>query len=127
MTDVGELVDSTGGAPSGELVGAIDALRDCEQVSNACAMAMVEAGGMVLEVRRALDCADLCEAAERVLSRAQAPDPAVIAAVVEAAAVACEASAAACGAHSDHHSHCRLHSASARRCADALRALQKAS
>lgn len=44
-----------------------------------------------------------------------------------AGAAACAASAAACGAHSDHHPHCRLHSASARRCADALRAPQKAS
>ena len=125
MTDVGEMVASTGGTPSGELVAAISALRDCEQVSNACAMAMVEAGGMVLEVRRALDCADVCEAAERVLSRNQSPDPVVIAAVVDAAAVACEASSAACGAHADHHPHCRLHSASAARCAAALRALQE--
>ena len=126
MTDVGEMIYSTGGTSSPELVAAINALRDCEQVSNACAMAMVDTGGMVLEVRRALDCADVCEAAERVLSRNQSTDPAVVAAVFEAAAVACAASASACGAHAGHHPHCRLHSASAQACADALRALQKA-
>jgi hypothetical protein len=126
MTDIAQMVDSTGGTPGPELVAAIAALRDCEQVSNACAMAMVQTGGMVVEVRRALDCADVCEAAERVLSRSQAPDPAVVAAVVEAAALACEASATACAAHAEHHPHCRLHSASARTCAEALRMLQKA-
>jgi hypothetical protein len=88
-------------------------------------MAMVDTGGMVTEVRRALDCADLCDATERVVSRGPAADPGVVAAAVEAAAVACEASAAACGAHAGHHDHCRLHSASAQACAAALRALQQ--
>ena len=45
--------------------------------------------------------------------------------VVEAAIMACEASAAACGAHAECHDHCRLHSGFAQACADALRLLQK--
>jgi hypothetical protein len=121
MTDTRTMIDSAYGSPTLELTAAIDALRDCEQTCTSCAMAMVDSGGMVTEVRRALDCADLCDAAERVLSRGPAADPGVIAAVVEAVAVACEASAAACGAHAGHHDHCRLHSASAQ----ALRALQQ--
>lgn len=125
MTDTRAMMGSTG-ATTNELAAAIDALRDCEQTSNACAMAMVEAGGMVVEVHRALDCADVCEAAERVLSRGAAADPRTVAAVVEAGVVACETSAAACGAHADHHTHCRLHSMSAQACAGALRTLQKA-
>lgn len=126
MTDTRNMLDAAHGDPSTEVAAAIDALRDCEQTCTSCAMAMVETGGMATEVRRALDCADLCDAAERVLARGPHSDPSVVAAAVEAAAVACEASAAACGAHADHHEHCRLHSSSARACADALRALQKA-
>jgi hypothetical protein len=125
MTDTQAMVDAAGGAHSSKLSAAIDALRDCEQTCTSCSMAMVASGGMVTEVRRALDCADLCDAAERVLSRGPAADSTVVAAAVEAAAVACEASAAACGAHAEHHEHCRLHSTSAAACADALRALQK--
>lgn len=121
MSDTEEMIRNTGGVVTVELVTAIDALRGCELASGSCAMAMVESGGMVVEVRRALDCADVCAAAHRVLSRGPAPDAAVNA----AALVACDASAAACGAHADHHEHCRLHSAGARACADALRALQK--
>jgi hypothetical protein len=124
-TDTRDMLNAAHGDPSPELTGAIDALRDCEETCTSCAMAMVDTGGMAAEVRRALDCADLCDAAERVLARGPHSDPRVIAAAVEAAAVACEASAAACGPHAEHHAHCRLHSASAQACADALRALQQ--
>jgi hypothetical protein len=123
-TDTRKMMESASGTASDELTAAIDALEDCEKASNACAMAMVEGGGMAAEVHQALDCADVCDATERVLSRGPAPDPRVTAAVVEAAIVACEASAAACGAHAGHHDHCRLHSGSAKACADALRALK---
>ncbi|OLT11889.1 hypothetical protein BJF78_25510 [Pseudonocardia sp. CNS-139] len=129
MSDTLQVIDNAGAGPvpaHAELARVIDALRECEQVSNSCAMAMVEVGGMVTEVRRALDCADMCDAAERILSRGPATDPGIVAAVVEACLRACEASARACGAHADHHVHCRLHSASARRCAEALRGLQGA-
>lgn len=111
MTDTRAMLDAAHGDPTPERTAAIDALRDCEETCTSCAMAMVETGGMAPEVRRALDCADLCDAAERVLARGPHGDAHVIAAVVEAAAVACEASAAACGAHAEHHDHCRLHSA----------------
>lgn len=122
-TDTRKLIAGADSGVSDEFTAAIDALEDCEKASNACAMAMVTAGGMAAEVRQALDCADVCDAAERVLSRGMSPDPRVVAAVVEAAIAACEASAAACGAHAEHHDHCRLHSGSAKACADALRAL----
>jgi hypothetical protein len=123
-TDTRTMMDSVGVAANDEAIAAIDALGDCVKASTACAMAMV-VGGMATEVRLALNCADVCDATGHVLARGLAADPRLVAAVVEAAVVACEASAAACGAHSEHHAHCRLHSDSARTCADALRALQK--
>jgi uncharacterized protein GlcG (DUF336 family) len=60
VTETLRVIDSAGAGPvpaHAELAAVIDAVRECEQASNACAMAMVEAGGMVTEVRRALDCA----------------------------------------------------------------------
>ena len=123
--DTREMMDSTGGTLSAELIAAIDALGACANASNICAMAMVEAGGMAAEVHQALDCADVCGSTQRVLVRGQAPAPQVTAAVVEAAIVACEASAAGCGAHAGCHDHCRLHSGYALACIEALRLLQK--
>ena len=120
-----QMMDSTGHTSSDELIAAIDALGACEKASSICAMAMVEGGGMAVEVHQALDCADVCEFTQRVLFRGPAPAPAVTAAVVEAAIVACEASAAACGAHAKCHDHCQQHSGCAQACADALRLLQK--
>lgn len=125
MTDTQAMVDSAGTAPGSEFAAAIDVLHDCAQASTACAMAMVEAGGMATEVRLSLACADLCAAAERVLSRGPGGASDVVTSAVDAAVVACEASAAACGAHADHNEHCRLHSASAQACADTLRILQR--
>ncbi|MBA2310757.1 MAG: four-helix bundle copper-binding protein [Pseudonocardiales bacterium] len=125
MTDTRAMLDTGGGDASPERAAAIDALLDCAQTCQTCAMAMVQSGGMAAEVRRAMDCGDLCEAAERILSRGPDPERRVVAAAVEAARVACEASAAACGAHADHHPHCRLHSKSAQARAEALGALQK--
>ena len=122
--DTQAMLDSAGGG-SGELASALDALTACEQASTVCATAMDELGGMAFEVHRALDCADVCAATRRVLSRVAHQDPRVVAAVIESAVVACESSAADCDAQADHHEHCRRHSAAAHVCAQALRALQK--
>ncbi len=86
VTSTREVLDSRGGDPGLAMTTAVDALRDCEQASNACAMAMamISDGGMVAEVRRALDCADMCQATHRVLSRGPAPDETVVATLVDA-------------------------------------------
>ncbi len=126
MTDTRTTIETTGGTATAELVAAVDALQDCERISTACATAMAATGAMATEVRRALDCADQCATTARVLLRATSPDTAVLAAVVEAAVVVCETTAAACGAHADHHDHCRVHAQSASACASTLHALQAA-
>ncbi|GAA1386733.1 hypothetical protein GCM10009613_21180 [Pseudonocardia kongjuensis] len=98
----------------------VEILHEAERASTACASAMVGAGGMEREVLLALDCADLCSAAARVLGRRHG-DEAVARAAVEAAMLACEASSAACGAHAGHHEHCRRHSEITRDAAALLR------
>ncbi|MBN9737181.1 Ferredoxin [Pseudonocardia sp. Ae168_Ps1] len=98
----------------------VEKLHDAERASTACASAMVAGGGMEREVLLALDCADLCSAAARVLGR-RAADRAVAETAAAAALRACEASAAACGAHADHHEHCRLHAETTTETAAVLR------
>ncbi|ANY07193.1 hypothetical protein [Pseudonocardia sp. HH130630-07] len=98
----------------------IEKLHDAERASTACASAMVATGSMEREVLLALDAADLCAAAARVLGRRPVDDT-VAGAAASAAALACEASSAACAAHAEHHEHCRLHAEVTRETAALLR------
>ncbi|MDB5066658.1 MAG: hypothetical protein JWM18_3092 [Chloroflexi bacterium] len=108
----------------GELSAAIDALSECERDATACAMAMAAGdGGMTSAIHAALDCVDTTASARHVLLRTVAPDAGVLRAVVTAARAAAERSATECGAHAGHHAHCRVHSESSRRAADACKAL----
>lgn len=128
MSDTLQIIDSAGAGPvpiHAELAAVLDALRECGQASSACAMAMVGVGGMVLEVRRALDCADICDATARILSRGPATDLSIAGAAVHACVLACLASAEACRPHAVEHDHCRLHAESATRCAVALEQVEK--
>jgi hypothetical protein len=124
MTHTPEHLASIGDEAAPERVAALDALSECEQVSTACAVAMAGIGGMPGELRRALDCADVCAAAHRVLARGQGGDLGTLTGVLDAAALACDASAAACGAHADHHEHCRRHAEAATACVRAVKALR---
>ncbi|MEJ2865189.1 four-helix bundle copper-binding protein [Actinomycetospora flava] len=103
---------------------ALDALHVCEQVSTGCTVAMAAIGGMAPEIHLALDCADVCAAAHRVLARGEGGDAATVAGILDAAVRASEASAAACGAHADHHEHCRRHAEAARACVEAVTAFR---
>ena len=72
--------------------------------------------------RAALDCADIAAAAHRVLSRDTATDTGVLKAILQAAATAADRCATECGQHAVHHSHCRVHSETARHAAQVCRA-----
>jgi hypothetical protein len=110
-----------------QIAQVIDALFACERAASACALAMVgEDQPMVSEVHAALDNADLCQAAQRVLSRTAVQDGQVLRATLDACIASCERSARECGAHTEYHGHCRVHSETARMCADACRALLEA-
>jgi hypothetical protein len=124
MSHSTEHLASIGDEAAPERVAALDALHECEQVSTACTIAMATIGGMAAEIRLALDCADVCAAAHRVLARGEGGDPATLTGILDAAARAGDASAAACGAHADHHEHCRRHAESAAACSRALQALR---
>ncbi|MEQ3550321.1 hypothetical protein WIS52_07550 [Pseudonocardia nematodicida] len=98
----------------------VEKLHDAERASTACASAMAALGGMEREVLLALDCADMCAAAARVLGRREG-DRSVSEAAASAAVIACEAASTACAAHADHHEHCRLHAEVTRETAALLR------
>jgi hypothetical protein len=126
MTSARDMLETVSVEPSfniDELATVLQALADLDRDSTACAVAMTAGGGGVLSATRAaLDAADISATAGRVLARGEAADLGVVKSIIEAAAVAAERSADECGSHAEHSEHCRIHSDSARRTAELLRA-----
>jgi hypothetical protein len=104
----------------------IDACIECAQTCTACADACL-AEDMVADLRRCirtdLDCADICEATGRVLSRQTAYDPSITRAIVEACLTACRACGEECRGHAEMHEHCRVCADQCERCAEACEAV----
>jgi hypothetical protein len=107
-----------------ELGTVLEVLTDLDRHSTACATAMMahNTTDMLSATRAALDCADIAAAAHRVLSRDTATDNGVLKAILQAAATAADRCATECGQHAVHHSHCRVHSETARHAAQVCRA-----
>ena len=111
-------------APSEALGRCITACAISSQSCTSCADACVAEKG-VGELRRCvrlnLDCADVCAATARVLSRQTDFEPATARPLLEACALACRLCAEDCEWHAEHMKmeHCRL-------CADACRRCERA-
>ena len=94
----------------------------CSQSCTACADACLgepDVAELTACIRLNLDCADICEATGRIMSRQTEPSPEVVRAIVATCADACRLCAEECGRHADHHEHCRVCAESCRRCEQA--------
>lgn len=106
------------------LTTAVNLLMECSQACTACADAcLAEPDVEPLRecIRVNLDCADICHATERVLSRRL--DPAMASALIQACILACRSCADECRLHGQMHAHCRLCAEACQRCAEACEAL----
>lgn len=122
------LATHPGGTRSNQsaLVECIEACFDCAQACVACADACLgerDTGELARCIRLNQDCADLCTATGRVLSRQTASDPTLIQAMVQTCAIACRACAEECGRHAPHMEHCRICEEACRQCERACRSL----
>lgn len=103
------------------LTRALEALAACQVVCSTCADACLAENGVAdlrTCIRTDLDCADVCAATARVLSRARASDV-VAQSLLAACVAACRACATECEQHAGVHEHCRACAEACRRCADA--------
>ncbi|WP_218566090.1 four-helix bundle copper-binding protein [Vallicoccus soli] len=110
-----------------DLLGrALDALWACAQACTACADACL-GEDMVADlakcIRTDLDCADVCLATGKVLSRHTAYDANLSRALLEACVTACRSCGDECASHAGMHEHCRLCAEACRECEEACRAL----
>ncbi|NYG54648.1 four-helix bundle copper-binding protein [Nocardioides perillae] len=111
------------------LADCIDACTTCAQACTACADACL-GEEMVAELRRCirtdLDCADVCDATGRVLSRLTPGDLGLVRSLVQACADACRACGDECEQHAGMHEHCRVCAEACRRCEAACRRVLEA-
>jgi hypothetical protein len=101
------------------LLRCIDECLECAASCTACADASVsedDVRELVHVIRLCLDCADVCEATGRIVTRQAAPDLGLLHPMLEACSVACLASAEECERHAAHHEHCRICAEVCRRC-----------
>jgi hypothetical protein len=104
----------------------VEACFDCAQTCTACADACL-AEDMVADLVRCasldLNCADICDATGRMLSRPTGFDAVVALRTVEACASACGACAFECERHATRHEHCRVCAEACRNCEQACQQL----
>jgi hypothetical protein len=105
------------------VAAALDSLAAYEQAATSCATAMTAQGGMADAVIAALSSASVTAAAATVIIQGGGEDSELERQVLAAAITACRRSERLCGAHADHHDHCRIHSGVARDTVAACEAL----
>jgi hypothetical protein len=95
----------------GQLASVIDLLNECAEACTACADACLSEG-MVSElvkcIRTNMDCADICTATARVLSRHTGYDANISRTLLSACAQACASCRDQCAQHGAEHDHCRI-------------------
>jgi hypothetical protein len=101
------------------LAGVIDTCLECAQSCTACADADL-AEPMIADLTRCirldLDCADICEATARVLTRQTAYERDVAQAVLRACVLACKLCGDECDRHAKMHPHCAVCAEVCHRC-----------
>jgi transcriptional regulator with GAF, ATPase, and Fis domain len=104
------------------LARCIEECVSCAQTCTSCADACLSEDS-VAELRKCirldLDCADVCEATGRVLTRQTEYDAPTSKALLEACREACRTCAEECERHGQHHEHCRICGEACRRCEEA--------
>ena len=109
------------------LEACIEACFDCAQACVACADACLgeqDTGVLIRCIRLNLDCADVCTATGKVLSRLAAGEPTLARALVLACAEACRLCGDECARHGEHGmAHCAVCAEACHRAAAACSAL----
>jgi hypothetical protein len=113
---------------SAALAAAVDALDDCAQACTSDADADLgeqHLAEMVTCIRLCLDCADVCTATARVISR-RLPYDEAFSLLLGACAAVCKSCGDECQRHAQMHEHCRVCAEACRQGEEACRGLLRA-
>jgi Domain of Unknown Function (DUF326) len=95
----------------------------CTSCADAC-LAEEQVQELVRCIRLNLDCADVCDATGRVLTRQTSTEPRLARSMLDACVQACRICAEECERHAPHHEHCRVCAEACRRCEQACEELR---
>lgn len=122
---VQQMLQTHPGSPSVDRTALLECIQtcfDCAQSCVSCADACLgEENVKMLArcIRLNQDCANVCEATGKILSRQTAFEPAMARAILQACMTACKLCGDECSKHAQQHEHCRM-------CADACRRCEQA-
>ena len=111
---------------AGVLTATTDAVNDCAQACTGCAdddLSEPDVAELVKCIRLCLDCADVCTATGRVISRQTEYDANLTRSLLQACVTACTSCGDECGHHAAVHEHCRVCAEACRRCEQACQEL----
>jgi len=104
------------------LIRCIEECFSCAQTCTSCADACL-AEDMVKELRQCirmnLDCADVCYATGRIMTRLTGSDEDLTRRMLDSCATACSLCGDECARHAKQHEHCRICAEACRRCMQA--------
>jgi len=110
-----------------EYAETLKALSTCAENCTACADACLAENEHLERLRRCittdLDCANVCHATARVLTRQTEAPHQLIEALLHACVIACQTCADECETHSEAHDHCRICAETCRYCQERCNAL----
>lgn len=101
------------------LISCIQACFNCAQSCISCSdgcMSERDIEDLKPVIRLTNDCADICSATGKVLSRLNDPDYDLLRTQVQACITAARNTGALCTEHGRHHEHCRINAMSCREC-----------
>ena len=122
MDRLREMLGSSPHHPSAleQIARCVTACFECAAVCTSCADACLAeqgVGDLATCIRLDLDCADVCVATGRLVTRLHKPNRALTEGMLRACVAACEACATECERHAGMHEHCRICAAACRHCA----------
>src|SRR5918998_6021849 len=132
MTVAAEMIRSypadLGGVDRDALIRCIEVSVSCAQACTACADACLSESDEQLPMLRKCirsdeNCADMCNATARMLSRHTGYDANVTRTVLQACIVVCRSCGDECASHASRHEHCRVCAEACRRCEQACQEL----
>lgn len=103
----------------------VECANTCTQCADAC-MSEEDLSRLAKCIRLNMDCADVCAATSRVVSRQTEYDANVTRPLLEACAAACKSCGDECAQHAPHMGHCKVCAESCRQCEAACRELLRA-
>jgi len=125
MSHIRQMFDTHPVKPSSDRTKAIECITACYSCAEACnacvdaCLAEENAQHMVACIRTNEDCADICLATARIVSRLTHTNKEMVGALLRACILACRISGAECAKHAEMMAHCSICSQACLHCANA--------